>query len=76
MYIYCPYTISNTYIHEKTMIFFLLFVINVPFGNSQAPTLNYFLPETSYNPAIPTPQSVLGYQVGDWHVTHDQLVFT
>ena len=39
------------------------------------PTLDYFLPETvKYNPAIPTPQSVLGYVPSDWHITHDQLV--
>jgi hypothetical protein len=37
--------------------------------------LSYYLPkEYTYNPAIPTPEQVLGYQVGDWHVTHDQLV--
>ncbi len=35
---------------------------------------SYYLPDISYNPAIPTPQSVLGYQIGDWHVSHDQLV--
>jgi hypothetical protein len=27
-----------------------------------------------YDPAIPTPSSVLGYEVGEWHVRHDQLV--
>jgi hypothetical protein len=37
--------------------------------------LSYYLPKGfTYNPAIPTPEQVLGYQVGDWHVTHDQLV--
>ncbi len=37
-------------------------------------SLEYYLPNTSYNSAIPTPESVLGYPVGKWHVTHDQLV--
>jgi len=37
--------------------------------------LPYYLPKGyTYNPAIPTPEQVLGYQVGNWHVTHDQLV--
>ncbi|MBC6991627.1 M14 family metallopeptidase [Hymenobacter sp. BT491] len=37
--------------------------------------LAYYLPQTvTYNPAIPTPASVLGYEVGEWHVSHDQLV--
>ncbi len=37
--------------------------------------LSYYLPNhTSYDKAIPTPESVLGHQVGKWHVTHDKLV--
>jgi hypothetical protein len=37
--------------------------------------LSYYLPkDVSYNPAIPTPKQVLGYEPGEWHVTHDQLV--
>ncbi|NQZ10734.1 MAG: peptidase M14 [Algicola sp.] len=40
-----------------------------------AQSLDDFFPEpVSFNPDIPTPESVLGYQVGDWHVGHDQLV--
>ncbi|MDX1909571.1 MAG: M14 family zinc carboxypeptidase [Bacteroidia bacterium] len=34
----------------------------------------YFPADTRFDPAIPTPQRVLGYEVGAWHVTHDQLV--
>ncbi len=38
-------------------------------------SIEYFLPEgTQYNPEIPTPESFLGFQVGEWHVRHDQLV--
>lgn len=37
--------------------------------------MSYYLPKGyTYNPAIPTPKQVLGYEVGEWHVTHDQLV--
>lgn len=40
-----------------------------------AQDLSYYLPKGyTYNPAIPTPKQVLGYEVGEWHVTHDQLV--
>lgn len=44
--------------------------------NLQAQTnLDYYLPQnTTYNPNIPTPQSVIGHEVGEWHVTHDKLV--
>lgn len=32
--------------------------------------LSYYLPEGyTYNPSIPTPAAVLGYQVGEWHVS-------
>ena len=37
--------------------------------------LSYYLPDSiSYNPAIPTPKSVIGHEVGEWHVTHDKLI--
>ncbi len=29
----------------------------------------------NYNPDIPKPAEVLGHEVGEWHVTHDKLVF-
>jgi len=42
---------------------------------SFAQDLSYYLPSGyTYNPAVPTPKQVLGYEVGEWHVTHDQLV--
>ncbi len=38
--------------------------------------LDYYLPVTQadYDPAVPTPQAVLGYQVGEWHAHHHELV--
>lgn len=36
--------------------------------------LSYYLPSNvTYNPDIPTPESVVGHQVGDWHISHDKL---
>lgn len=36
--------------------------------------MSYYLPQdVTYNPAIPTPESVLGYVPGEWHVSHDKL---
>ena len=38
--------------------------------------LDYYLPKNvSYNSDIPTPKQVIGHEVGEWHVTHDKLVF-
>lgn len=43
-------------------------------GQTQT-SLSYYLPaDVSYNPRIPNPAAVLGYEVGEWHVSHDQLV--
>ncbi len=37
--------------------------------------LNYYLPQdVTYNSNIPTPESILGFQVGEWHASHDKLV--
>lgn len=36
--------------------------------------LQYLPKSVSYDPAIPLPQEVLGYTVGEWHVRHDQLI--
>lgn len=33
--------------------------------------LTYYLPDLAYNPDITTPEEFLGWQVGDWHVSHD-----
>ncbi len=37
--------------------------------------LSYYLPQNvQFNLEIPTPESVLGFEVGEWHVSHDKLV--
>ncbi len=60
-----------------TMLFSLLFGVM-----AQAQVLNpepvsldyYFSDDVTFNSQIPTPKQVLGMQVGEWHVRHDQLV--
>ncbi len=41
---------------------------------AQKKELNYFLPQVTYQADIPSPEAYLGYQIGEWHVGHDQLV--
>ena len=37
--------------------------------------LRYYIPDNErYNNNIPTPKEVIGHEVGEWHVTHDNLV--
>jgi Zinc carboxypeptidase len=54
-------------------LFLLLFVtITVQL---HAQDLSYYLPKNvTYNPAIPTPASIINHEVGEWHITHDRLV--
>ncbi|MFA0961427.1 M14 family metallopeptidase [Roseivirga sp. BDSF3-8] len=56
-------------------VFTLLFFLQPMFTGAQEIDLSYYLPDdTEYDESIPTPKEVLGYEVGEWHVRHDQLV--
>ncbi|MBQ4834331.1 peptidase M14 [Pseudoalteromonas sp. MMG010] len=46
----------------------------VSFSSVAKPLSYYFADDVEFDPAIPTPQQVLGYEVGQWHVRPDQLV--
>ena len=38
--------------------------------------LSYYLPQNiTYDEKIPTPKDIIGHEVGEWHVTHDKLMF-
>lgn len=42
---------------------------------AQTLDLSYYLPDNvKLDPSIPTPKSVIGHEVGEWHVSHDRLV--
>ncbi len=42
--------------------------------NVNAAVVKSLLPSQEYNPEIPTPEEYLGYELGDWHVRHDQII--
>ncbi len=45
------------------------------FSASAQVDLSYYMPNgVRFDPAIPTPASVIGHEVGEWHVSHDRLV--
>jgi len=49
------------------------FFISSSFGQDTG--LDYYLPSGyTYSPEVPTPASVLGFEVGEWHASHDQVV--
>lgn len=49
-------------------------VVLASFSSMAKPLSYYFEQQVEFDSTIPTPQEVLGYQVGEWHVRHDQLV--
>jgi len=52
----------------------LLMIAGQTFGQTSI-TSSYYLPQDiNYDQSIPTPKSVIGHEVGEWHVTHDKLV--
>ena len=53
----------------------ILLAFNV-ISAQEAPDLNYYIPQgVSYDPSIPKPSEIIGHEVGEWHVTHDKLMF-
>lgn len=55
--------------------FSFLCLIFYSFATFSQQKLEYYLPEkVALNSAIPTPASVVGHEVGEWHITHDRLV--
>ena len=57
----------------KKKILLALLSINAVVSAQTDPS--YYLPKGhNYDLNIPTPESILGYNVGDWHVSHDKLV--
>ncbi|MFQ3350076.1 MAG: hypothetical protein ACI87X_000868, partial [Candidatus Arcticimaribacter sp.] len=58
----------------KKIICLLVFLVTSLTGFAQTTNASYYLPDGhQYNSEIPTPQSILGFNVGDWHVSHDKL---
>ncbi|MDO6743581.1 M14 family metallopeptidase [Tenacibaculum soleae] len=59
----------------KKNFLFLLILIATSVVAQQNIDLSYYLPnDVSYNKNIPTPKSIIGHEVGEWHITHDKLV--
>jgi len=59
---------------KKILLF--VFAISATFLSAQSQLdLSYYLPkDVQLNSDIPTPKSVLGFEIGEWHTSHDKLV--
>ena len=56
--------------------YFILLLVVTQFSVAQSEfDLSYHLPDNvTYNSEIPSPQSIFGFNVGEWHISHDKLV--
>ena len=60
---------------RKLTTLLLLFCSLTILAQDFSVNLEYYLPKNvTYNQNIPTPKSVIGHEVGEWHITHDKLV--
>lgn len=56
--------------------FATLFLVSVILFSFAQEKLDYFLPnDVSYKKDIPTPEDFFKQQMGEWHLTHDQIVY-
>ena len=61
---------------KNTLTIALLFFACNLIAQIKTETLDYYLPtDVTYNQNIPKPIDVIGHEVGEWHVTHDKLVY-
>ncbi|NJB72479.1 hypothetical protein GGR42_002970 [Saonia flava] len=60
----------------KKLLLYLTVGLSLCATAQESLDLNYYLPQNiTYNKNIPTPKDVIGHEVGEWHVTHDKLMF-
>lgn len=60
----------------KKGLFLLVLIVVQQLYSQEKLDLNYYLPQDlSYDESIPKPTDILGYEVGEWHVSHDKLVY-
>ena len=54
----------------------LLFFLLIAFMSFSQEKMDYFLPDdVTYDKNIPTPEQFFGQQIGEWHLTHDQILW-
>jgi hypothetical protein len=60
----------------KKIVLVLLLMCTYISNAQESLSLDYYLPQQfSYDEKIPKPADIIGHEVGEWHVTHDKLMF-
>lgn len=58
--------------HNLLFAFLFCFLFSIDLKSQNG--MEYYLPDGEYDSTIPTPFDILGYNPGDWHASHDQLI--
>jgi len=54
---------------------YLLLLLSFSTQAQQQISLDYYLPnDVTYNTAVPTPKSILGFELGEWHTDYNQVL--
>jgi hypothetical protein len=54
---------------------FISLLLTLMLSGVFAVDLTYYLPQSvEYDKSVPAPESILGFQIGEWHVNHDKVV--
>lgn len=60
---------------KNYFLFFFICSLSIHTIAQQKIDNSYYLPQNvTYSPDIPTPESIIGFNVGEWHVSHDKIV--
>ena len=58
----------------RLIVLVSLFLLCFTWQSNTQVKLSYYLPsDVQYDPRIPTPESFFGFQVGEWHLSPDQI---
>lgn len=59
----------------KRIYVIIFYSLSIVFGVNAQERLSYFFNQAvEFDTSIPVPEEILGFQVGEWHVSHDRLV--
>ncbi len=59
---------------KKIISVIILVITSILTAKAQVDLTYYLPPAIKYDATIPTPKSIIGHEVGEWHVSHDRLV--
>jgi len=59
---------------KKTTSLLIFAISSILVARAQVELTYYLPPATKYDATIPTPKSIIGHEVGEWHISHDRLV--